>query len=127
VSRTTYAALFGAIGVAYGVGDGSSTFNLPNGKGAFLRGTGSQTFGTPSVNYTGPSLGATQQDQMQGHLHPMGITTGDKANLGGGTTIPSNSGSANTSGPVSDGANGTPRTGTETRPFNVGVNFIIKT
>jgi len=30
VSRTTYSALFSAIGTTYGVGDGSSTFNLPN-------------------------------------------------------------------------------------------------
>lgn len=30
VSRTTYAALFAAIGTTYGAGDGSSTFNLPN-------------------------------------------------------------------------------------------------
>jgi microcystin-dependent protein len=29
VSRTTYAALFAAIGTAYGAGDGSTTFNLP--------------------------------------------------------------------------------------------------
>lgn len=29
VSRTTYAALFSAIGTTYGVGDGSTTFNLP--------------------------------------------------------------------------------------------------
>jgi len=33
VSRTTYAALFAVCGVAYGVGDGSTTFNLPNLKG----------------------------------------------------------------------------------------------
>lgn len=30
VSRATYALLFAAIGTAYGVGDGSTTFNLPN-------------------------------------------------------------------------------------------------
>ncbi len=30
VSRITYAELFSVIGVAYGVGDGSTTFNLPN-------------------------------------------------------------------------------------------------
>jgi microcystin-dependent protein len=30
VSRTTYVDLFGAIGTTYGVGDGSSTFNLPD-------------------------------------------------------------------------------------------------
>lgn len=33
VSRTTYAALFATIGTTYGVGDGSTTFNLPNLKG----------------------------------------------------------------------------------------------
>ena len=32
VSRTTYAALFAVIGTTYGVGDGVTTFNLPNGK-----------------------------------------------------------------------------------------------
>ena len=30
VSRTTYAALFAAIGTTYGAGNGSSTFNVPN-------------------------------------------------------------------------------------------------
>jgi microcystin-dependent protein len=30
VSRTTFAALFAAIGTAYGVGNGSTTFNVPN-------------------------------------------------------------------------------------------------
>jgi len=33
VSRTTYAALFAAIGVTYGSGDGSTTFNVPDGRG----------------------------------------------------------------------------------------------
>ena len=33
VSRTTYAALFAVISTTYGVGNGSTTFNLPNLKG----------------------------------------------------------------------------------------------
>lgn len=33
ISRTTYSKLFSAIGTTYGVGDGSTTFNLPNMKG----------------------------------------------------------------------------------------------
>lgn len=33
ISRTTYSALFDAIGTAYGSGDGSTTFNIPNLKG----------------------------------------------------------------------------------------------
>ena len=38
VSRTAYPALFAAIGVTYGSGDGSTTFNLPDFRGRFLRG-----------------------------------------------------------------------------------------
>ena len=39
VSRTTYANLFAKIGVKYGSGDGSTTFNLPNLDGRVLQGT----------------------------------------------------------------------------------------
>ena len=38
VSRTTYSALFSAIGTTYGAGNGSTTFNLPDLRGEFLRG-----------------------------------------------------------------------------------------
>ena len=37
VSRTTYAALFAAIGTTFGAGDGRTTFNLPDLRGEFLR------------------------------------------------------------------------------------------
>lgn len=37
VSRTTYAALFAAIGTTFGSGDGSTTFNLPELRGEFIR------------------------------------------------------------------------------------------
>lgn len=38
ISRTTYANLFTAISTTWGVGDGSTTFNLPDLRGEFLRG-----------------------------------------------------------------------------------------
>jgi microcystin-dependent protein len=38
VSRTTYAALFAAIGTIFGAGDGLNTFNLPDLRGEFVRG-----------------------------------------------------------------------------------------
>lgn len=38
VSRTAYPALFAAIGTTYGAGDGSTTFNLPDLRGEFMRG-----------------------------------------------------------------------------------------
>jgi len=40
VSRTTYAALFAALGTAYGAGDGSTTFNLPDCRERILAGKG---------------------------------------------------------------------------------------
>lgn len=53
VSRTTYAALFATIGMIYGAGDGSTTFNLPNLTDRFIQGSG--TAGT--VKYEGlPNL-----------------------------------------------------------------------
>lgn len=38
VSRSTYSGLFAVIGTTYGVGDGSTTFNLPNLKGRVVVG-----------------------------------------------------------------------------------------
>lgn len=38
VSRTTYAALFAVTDITYGAGDGSTTFNLPDLRGEFIRG-----------------------------------------------------------------------------------------
>jgi microcystin-dependent protein len=38
ISRTAYAALFSAIGTTYGAGDGSTTFNIPDLRGEFIRG-----------------------------------------------------------------------------------------
>ena len=54
VSRTTYSALFAAIGTTYGVGDGSSTFNLPNFQGRYLKQGTSGTYSNESLpNITG--------------------------------------------------------------------------
>ena len=38
ISRTSYADLFGVIGTIFGIGNGSTTFNLPDYRGVFLRG-----------------------------------------------------------------------------------------
>lgn len=40
VSRVTYAALYAAVGVAFGAGDGSTTFNLPDYRGRAPLGAG---------------------------------------------------------------------------------------
>lgn len=38
LSRTTYSSLFALLGTAFGAGDGSTTFNIPDYRGLFLRG-----------------------------------------------------------------------------------------
>jgi microcystin-dependent protein len=128
ISRTTYATLFAAIGTVYGIGNGTTTFNIPNTQGVFLRGAGSQTIS--GISYTGIA-GTAQGDQMQGHIHQQTFDSaggGAAVNVGNFTGAPNNVASNNsTSGPNSDGTNGTPRTGSETRPANIGVNHIIKT
>lgn len=43
VSRTIYAELFAVIGTSFGTGDGSTTFNIPDLRGEFLRGAGNNS------------------------------------------------------------------------------------
>lgn len=141
VSRTTYAALFAAIGTTFGAGDGSTTFNVPDCRGLFRRGQG--TNGTLSTAVSG-ALGAIVADQGQGHVHYGGVvsTTGSSPAYAYATTtndIPGLSGNtmhtdanvaqqqALTSVPKTDGTNGTPRTGLETRPAAMAFNVGIKT
>lgn len=68
VSRTTYAALFAAIGTTFGVGDGSTTFNVPDMRGEFVRGWDDGK-GTDS----GRTFGSSQAGQMQAHAHVDGF------------------------------------------------------
>jgi Phage Tail Collar Domain. len=124
--------------------------NVPNLNGMFLRGTGSATTGQ-----TGPALNAIQQDDIQAHLHAAGtLVTNSAGNhthawtkgldnrtsgapimnssdhefiTGGGifgipTDVMANAG-AHTHTVTGSTAN---TGGTETRPVNYGVNYIIK-
>ena len=56
VSRSTYPALFAAIGTTYGAGDGSTTFSLPDLRGEFIRGWSSDS---PTVD-VGRMFGSAQ-------------------------------------------------------------------
>jgi len=69
VSRTTYADLFAIIGTTWGEGDGSSTFNVPDLRGEFVRGWDDGR-GVDS----GRSFASSQSDQNKQHNH--GVTDG---------------------------------------------------
>jgi microcystin-dependent protein len=64
ISRTTYAALFAIVGTAHGNGDGSSTFNVPDLRGEFVRGWDDGR-GIDS----GRNFGTAQSDQNEQHNH----------------------------------------------------------
>jgi len=123
ISRTAYAVLFAEIGTVYGVGDGTTTFNLPDSRGEFLRG-----FDDASGVDAGRALGSWQADAMQGHRHAS-LSTGfasnnpttwsQSINLYGGVD-------PTTGNPVTDTVNGTPRISNENRPRNLAVQFLIK-
>jgi microcystin-dependent protein len=113
VSRTVYARLFQEIGTRFGSGNGTTTFNLPDLRGEFLRGVD----GGRGVD-SGRVLGSAQTDQVGSHLHAIKLHE-DAGSAGaimasGGATAATPDGATALSG------------GTETRPRNVAVAYWIK-
>lgn len=88
VSRTTYSELFTAIGTTWGVGDGSTTFNLPNFERSVAVGSGGTGTGTLG-NSVGDTGGAETHTltvaEMPDHVHPNSVNTAGGANVGAGT------------------------------------------
>lgn len=83
VSRTTYAALFAVIGVAFGAGDGSTTFNVPDLRGYVAAGVGNMggtASGRLSLNTTGTTTAASAV--ITGIPSTSGLTSGMQA-IGG--------------------------------------------
>jgi len=83
VSRTLYADLFTAIGTTYGVGDGSTTFNLPDLRGRSPLAAGAGAGLTPrALAATGGAETVTlDSTMMPAHTHTSNAT-GGQGNLG---------------------------------------------
>ena len=72
ISRTTYASLFAVIGTTFGVGDGSSTFNLPN----YVDRTPIGAGGSYAVGATGGSATTTlSTTNIPSHTHTFAAST----------------------------------------------------
>jgi microcystin-dependent protein len=148
VKRSEYPALFSAIGTAHGSGDGATTFALPDYGGRFLRGVDGQSARDPDRasrvaakpgGNVGNLVGSVQDDQFAGHVHnvkDMGHshTGGSRCNgqnLASGPVLylvdnfPCNGPSTTATGnaKISEDKGGG---GSETRPVNAYVNFVIK-
>ena len=134
VSRTeTYDSLFAVIGITYGSGDASTTFNLPDYRGYFLRGwdhgagidddAATRTTRGDVAATTGDNVGTRQDHAMQTHTHTVGTYPSWEGD-GDNTTISSTS-----TGAAYNIASAAPTgviSATETRPINVNVMWIIK-
>ncbi len=90
VSRTTYANLFSAIGTRYGIGDGSTTFGLPDLRGRSLLGAGLGTAGGTltdrdiNVKYLGEEQHTMTEEELVAHTH---VWSGpDRRNAGRGSS-----------------------------------------
>jgi len=117
IDRTANAALFSVLGTTYGAGNGSTTFNLPDLRGEFIRGWDNGR-GVDS----GRAIGSSQADEFKSHNHSMLYGTGDYPNpyyAARGAPpfglVTGNQGLMGTAG------------GTETRPRNIALMYCIRT
>ncbi|MFW2585538.1 tail fiber protein [Aliarcobacter butzleri] len=135
ISRTAYSKLFAAIGTTFGAGDGSTTFNIPDLRGEFIRG-----WDNGRGLDTGRTFGSKQVDQFESHSHTgtaasAGAHTHTVTSVLSGTNGPSGLSSSytnfTTATTSSAGAHSHSLTinntgGIETRPTNLALIYGIK-
>lgn len=119
VDRTTYADLFAAIGTTFGVGDGSTTFNLPDLRGEFVRG-----WADDRAVDTSRVFGSAQGHALQTHSHTVDSYVSGAAGPDG-RPQEGNAGSTDSFQTLTSGSTGT--FATETRPRNIALLYCIKT
>lgn len=90
VSRTTYSALFALIGTAFGVGNGTTTFTLPDcqGRVAGSIGSGSGLTTRTAGQLVGAETHTLTVNEMPAHTHSSNVNVG--GTTGGGATVQSN-------------------------------------
>lgn len=130
VSRTTYANLFAAIGTLWGVGDGLTTFNVPDKRGRWERMVDATSIGSagrdpdavsrlPQGTGTAAQPGSFQSYQLQSHLHRVPRTGGG---VGQCMQVAFDADPSVTNWTPSEAVGGN-----ETRPMNVYIISIVKT
>lgn len=136
VSRTAYSKLFAYIGTSFGSGDGSTTFNLPDLRGEFLR-----AWDDGRGIDSGRSFASTQSSQNLSHSHTGAVlpggahshTTSASYRTSGGSVAFGGTGGSmglqNGVNGVGDHVHGLSidnSGGTEARPRNVALLLCIK-
>ncbi|MBK6535140.1 MAG: tail fiber protein [Deltaproteobacteria bacterium] len=143
VSQTEFPALFRAIGTAHGSGGAIGMFNLPDLRGRFVRGAdrgagrdpdrATRAAANPGGN-AGDTVGSIQNPQVQAHAHGVNDPghTHEQWNLHSGQNLPAGGfmyAGANTgalTGVRTTGITIQSTGGSETRPGNTALNYIIR-
>ena len=123
VSRTTYADLFGAIGTTFGVGDGSTTFNLPDASSRFIIGAGS-TYAAADTG--GADTHTLSTSEIASHTHYSGSSNRTQLSNTQGGVYYENNWSLAAGGYYSTSSAGSGSSHENKPPF-LGVNAMIKT
>ncbi len=113
ISRSAYPRLFAALGTTYGVGDGTTTFGLPDLRGEFIRALDSGRGVDP-----GRTLGSSQGSDVEPHSHGIAYSGTLLYSGGGGNPYTAFGGAVNQATQASTGA--------ETRPRNIALMAIIR-
>jgi len=124
VSRTTYADLFSAIGTSWGSGDGSTTFNVPDLANMFLRGSGASAVGVYEAD---DFKSHTHSVTDPGHTHSINFQEDDRTAGTGAYAFQSSNTVVKTTESATTGITVSSTGGSETRPVNKRVLYIIKT
>ncbi len=121
VSRATYSDLYAIVGTFYGVGDGSTTFNLPDLRGRVIVGVGEGT-GLTNRNIGSTGGAETHQltvNQLPSHSHGISVSASDS---GSTTTVDGASGTDATIQTANEGGN---EAHNNMQPYQA-LNYIIK-
>ena len=132
VSRTTYADLFAVCGTTYGAGNGSTTFNLPDLRGEFIRG-----WADGRAVDTGRVRGSAQSDDNKehshgvtdpGHFHTVAntVSTVGIQDLQGSGSNPARGAVSRNTDNKTTGITVNSSGGTEARPRNIALLACIK-
>ena len=125
VSRTTYVDLFGIVGTTYGVGDGATTFNLPDLRGRVAVGKGTNA----AVDTLGENDGVSVANRRPQHRHTPHshtVTTNNETGFSQHITRQAFTAAANTASSSSDGGSGNVNDALDA-PAHIVLNFIVKT
>lgn len=130
ISRSTYTALFSAIGTIYGAGDGSTTFNLPDLRGEFIRGwddgrgvdSGRSFASTQSFSTSASGLSVSPSSHSHSYTDETNNGTGGGQGGGG-----ANTGTQTLSKTTGGTSLSVTSSATETRPRNIALLACIKT